>query len=106
MVSARNFDAIVLTRAHLWTGWSRWSLKFSIASPMDALTCVATPAALMAVFPPPGYLKRRSRRAAGAGIACAVWSADGWFTFDGRPSCCIRLCASSQDGSSAPDCVQ
>ena len=25
-------------------------------------------------------------RSSAAGIACAVWSADGWLTFDGRPS--------------------
>ena len=35
-----------------------------------------------------GYLKRNSQvwLGVGARIACAVWAADGWFTFDGRPS--------------------
>jgi len=35
------------------------------------------------------YFKRSPRLwgAAGAGISCAVSAADGWFTFDGRPSC-------------------
>ena len=54
------------------------------------------------------YLKRTSRLApgVGSGMVYAVWAADGWYTFDGRPSCCIRRCASSQEGSSVPACVQ
>ena len=35
------------------------------------------------------HLNRSSRpgRSIGAGMVYAVWAADGWFTFDCRPSC-------------------
>ena len=55
-----------------------------------------------------GHLNRNSpkRPILGAAISKPRWAGVGWLTLDGRPSRCMRCCASSQDGGSGVSCVQ
>src|SRR5580700_2557684 len=54
------------------------------------------------------YLNRNSLlgSAGGASITYFDCAAEGWLTFDGRPSPWIRACASAHDGSPATAWVQ
>ncbi len=55
-----------------------------------------------------GYFRRSSRvrPSVGVTITYAVWAAEGWFTFERRPSCWSLVCACSQGGRSTLSCVQ